>query len=638
MLDGLGIRNRLDLLLLVSLIVLVAITPLGNEGTQPLVFAAYRTLLFVILIACCLPLRRIQDVPISPGFLLSAAALVMVMLVSVLVRPVSHFEGLYTFYRDLLFLMAFLTLAQRHRWLSTSLKQAVLASVVAIDLVYVTASVAAGARPFRATFSNPNYFASFLLVGFAVAVAATSSEGSQKLRAWGAISALILWYGISQTWSRGATLAALAVLGAAMARMPRPLRASRIMPLAAFAILILAAMFGHSALREKFTDRGQRDPYNYQRTAVWIGALKMIADNPFLGVGLGQYRYVSKLYTPPMEGGLARFGRWPNIAHSEYLHYAAEIGLPAALLMFALAAYLLLLAWRRAGSRPREEQWIQEAALYAAAGAGFHALVDNNFTVPVLAAAMAVISPADLLPYRSRPVSLQWTSGRVGAVALVILGVYVHSTVIPATAFQIYQMASRAYWQGDFARAERLFHAVQLVSDDQALFDELGGLYLDRFKKTGQAQYLDMAESFFRKSLQANPDFEAAGLHLEAALFQRLTGDSDKDRPIHLQVIETDRHVLHTNPYNPFTRKNLAEALYYTGNRRQAIEELLKAIQIEPNFVPAYLRLAEWLQEQGQVDQSEQYRQKALQIAGLYEGKATDDPFEALLLGRPLRN
>ena len=45
-----------------------------------------------------------------------------------------------------------------------------------------------------------------------------------------------------------------------------------------------------------------------------------------------------------------------------------------------------------------------------------------------------------------------------------------------------------------------------------------------------------------------------------------------------MKIIEADQHYLRANPFNPFIRKNLAEAFYNVGDRNQACEELLKAI------------------------------------------------------------
>jgi O-antigen ligase len=94
------------------------------------------------------------------------------------------------------------------------------------------------------------------------------------------------------------------------------------------ALLLTLTVALNPALVRKFLDRGERDPYNYQRIGIWMGTLGMIAEHPIAGVGLGHFAYVAKLFTPGVENTIGHYRRYPNIAHSEYLQYIAEIGVP----------------------------------------------------------------------------------------------------------------------------------------------------------------------------------------------------------------------------------------------------------------------------------------------------------------------
>ena len=107
------------------------------------------------------------------------------------------------------------------------------------------------------------------------------------------------------------------------------------------------------------------------------------------GAGLGQFFHLSHRYAPALEGGIARYLKRPAIAHSEYLQYAAETGLAATLLLIGLSAWLVCVAARRTKTAPPESRAIQEAALLVALALATHGLVDNNWTVPVIAASHA---------------------------------------------------------------------------------------------------------------------------------------------------------------------------------------------------------------------------------------------------------
>jgi tetratricopeptide (TPR) repeat protein len=403
-------------------------------------------------------------------------------------------------------------------------------------------------------------------------------------------------------------------------------------------IAVIAAALSPMLLR-KFSDRGQVDVYNYERTQIWMESLSMIATHPVLGVGMGRFYYVSKLFTPAVDGAIGRYRKWPNIAHSEYLQYIAELGIPVALLMFAIGAYLFRLMWRRAESMAPESRIFQEAALLASTGLGIHALVDNNWTVPVVAAGLAVISLADLLPYRAWPFAIEWTPVRKAALVVFITAVFVQAVKIPVLGLYFNELGHQAYVAGNFDRAEKMHRlGLGFVPDHPVMLDNLGMVYLDGYIKTRKTEYLDRAESLFQDSMTANPSFDVPAGHLESALLQRLTGNPSQDKAIHAAVVSADRLGLNANPYNPFIRKNLAEALYNLGRKKEAIDELRIAVDQEPNYVQGYTRLAQWEEEAGSAAEAAEYRRKANDVVAHFKDHATPDPFEALLLDRPATN
>ena len=111
MLKRLGIESGLDGVLFLSLIILVAVSPLGNEATHPIILGIYRTLLFVIIAASAFRMRREELPQVSFLFLGSLALVLLAMYASVVLRPGAHFEGIYLFYENALFLTAFVALA-----------------------------------------------------------------------------------------------------------------------------------------------------------------------------------------------------------------------------------------------------------------------------------------------------------------------------------------------------------------------------------------------------------------------------------------------------------------------------------------------------------------------------------------------
>jgi O-antigen ligase len=635
MLERLGLKDRHELVVFLSLILLVALTPAGNEASHPLVLGIYRTLLFVII--GCYAWRDRSNLPrLSPLFLGGVIILAAIMLISILRWPGSLFESSYLFYENVLFITAFIILSHGAMGRPTAWKQAILAGVVLINIGYIAGALMIGKRPLFGPFVNPNYFASYLLPGLAICAATVFLASSTRLRVAAGAAGLFLYYGIGQTASRGAILAGLALLGVAGFRAARR-RGIGFVHIALAGTLLLALTIAlNPALVRKFMDRGEQDPYNYGRIGIWRSALSMIAEYPATGVGLGHFSYVSKLFTPAVDSTIAHYRRIANIAHSEYLQYAAEIGLLGALLLFGLGGYLLLLAWRRSREMPTETLLVQESALLAATGLCVHALVDNNWTVPVMAAGLVVISQADLLPYSDGHspgrLSQKWRH----ALALFLFVIWMDAAPIPSAGLYLNEAGHQAHDRDDFKRAEfnhRL--ALAIIPRHPVLLDNLGIVYLDEFMKTKKPEHLDRAEILFQQSMEENPHFDVPAGHMETVLVQRLTDNPQADRAIHRKIAETDEHLLRVNPFNPFIRKNLAEAFYNLGDRSRACEELLKAIQIEPNYVPGYLRLAEWYAELGELEQSARYKNHAIHLVNYFKDTPAEDPFDSLLLGRP---
>jgi hypothetical protein len=364
----------------------------------------------------------------------------------------------------------------------------------------------------------------------------------------------------------------------------------------------------------------------------------VISEHPLLGAGLGQYGHVSKRFSFPVEDSVARYLKRTQIAHSEYLHYAAEIGIPGATLLIALLGYLFWLTWQRAPTCPPETRCFQETAILTGLGIGTHALFDNNWTIPVTCTALVVVAMADVLPLQK---ASSWTIrlGRksiIAASTLIIGLIYVNGILLPAIGLYYNETGHRAFEENDLETAERYHRAaIAVIPDHPGFLDNLGMVYLQAFVETGKSQLADLAETHFSKAIAANPRSFEPRMHMEAILLRKLSGDVAMDRPLLEKVIETNRQLLEVDPFVPFVRKNLADALYHTGRHEEALAELTRAIEFEPNYVPGHLQLAQWYQAMGKTAESQRHTQIAIDIVTKYQDYKSKELYEAVLLGRP---
>jgi O-antigen ligase len=634
MLQAAGIETRFQLAITVCLVLLIAVTTLGGSGGAPWTFLTYRSLLFLIATLGIIG-SRYAETGICRGFLACTGLLLTLMLVSVLRIPGSHFDGFYLWFKYVLLAAAFLSLANYARAQSARWKGVVLGTIVLLNFAYLLPDLVQNSR-LVAGFSknNANYFATFLLIGLAISLAAAVYSRVPLWRAAAAISGAVILFGIVRTSSRGATLAATAMIGVAAIRSRG--RIPRQVWLAAGLAGLLAAIVFSPYLIGKFLDRGNIDPYSYARTEIWKGSLRIIAQNPMLGIGLGQYFHISKRFTLPVEGLVARYMKRAQMAHNEYLQHMAEIGLPAAILLFALLGYLVYLVMKRASTASPEFQGFHEAALLTAAGVGTHALVDNCWTIPVTVSSLIVLALANPLPLRKKAETFSWRTPRVALVGATLGIFYFVSTVIPWLGLHYNDLGHKAYNREDYREAER-YHlaALNVVPNNSLFLDNLGMVYLQQFTENGNPNLLTSAKEYFGRAIEASPQSLDPHVHMETVLVRTLSGEPSRDHHIYRELLDLDLALLQIDPFVPFPRKNLAIAYYNLGQFDHALLELKKAIEYEPNYVPGYLQMARWYSDHGDSVAGERYTAAAIGIINRYRDFKPTNPYEGVLLARP---
>lgn len=123
------------------------------------------------------------------------------------------------------------------------------------------------------------------------------------------------------------------------------------------------------------------------RRQIYILALQALAERPWLGTGLGTFDNLFRL----MRG--EDFGASEptyDVAHNSYLEMAVEAGLPAATLLYAALAVMVVVFLHGARERRR-------AVIYPCSGLGvvtlfgIHSLVDFSLQIPAIAATFAAI-------------------------------------------------------------------------------------------------------------------------------------------------------------------------------------------------------------------------------------------------------
>ena len=154
---------------------------------------------------------------------------------------------------------------------------------------------------------------------------------------------LMSFFVLILTFSRGGWLSMIiggaVTLYCCLARLTRRKVSSSILLAGILAVLLLASLVFITPVKKRLFE----DDYGAARSRIPMSLLasNMIAQNPWLGVGLGNYTEVASFYDTTREGISYTFN-WP--VHNEFLLVASELGLPAlGLFLFLIGVILIFL-------------------------------------------------------------------------------------------------------------------------------------------------------------------------------------------------------------------------------------------------------------------------------------------------------
>lgn len=184
------------------------------------------------------------------------------------------------------------------------------------------------------------------------------------------------------------SLAALALAG--VCSLWRHFRRRRVLAvlLPAVGLPVMALLLLGNGVNSRFDLEGLSDE---GRVQVYRSTLRMIADHPWFGVGLGGFPWIFPRYRLP---DLSMWGTWVR-AHSTPLELAAELGLPLAVLI-AMAWLAALAVLVRGFRRRRRDRMIPLAGLAVSLLALIHSCGDFSLQIPGFAVIVFALMGAGL--------------------------------------------------------------------------------------------------------------------------------------------------------------------------------------------------------------------------------------------------
>jgi tetratricopeptide (TPR) repeat protein len=341
------------------------------------------------------------------------------------------------------------------------------------------------------------------------------------------------------------------------------------------------------------------DPDRFRRLSIWRAAGGMVREHPLLGIGPGQFAHEAARHNFSLQRSPVRYGRSFQGAHSGFLTYAAEDGLPAAFLFAATLAGAVFLLTRRAGEGAPGAAFLGTAAALTALAA--QGLVEDLQERPVIVLSAALLTGAALAAacgWRARPPRAMAPGVRrplaAGAFAILISFVLLGGVILPYAGWHAATAARAAGREGiglmrDAARLDPLnarYHhdgAMAVLNSgppDQNRY-ALAAIELDR------ARQLDPGEPLYallRARLEAKAE----------AIFGDTTAAA-RARTLYDEAIRLA-------PTDPRPAVELAGFLAARHEDEAALEVLDAAIRIEPHYRRAQVMKTEALLRLGRAD------------------------------------
>jgi O-antigen ligase len=326
---------------------------------------------------------------------------------------------------------------------------------------------------------------------------AKRASGSPPVRVytaalWPLLGGCILLYAVFQSLSKGALIAwCCGMLTLLILRATSTNRAaSRLLRFApALAILLFSFfVFLGGASRDRMVDfitlplssvgDSAAIPADF-RWHIYVDTVSMIADQPWTGVGLGQFQYIFPQYRAIPAASVAM--RHPE---SDWLWWTAELGVVGlALIIIGLGALLFRLR-RPKASNPKDltapnegiDQFYHQIALAALVAFFVHSLVDVG-AHRLGTVSLVIILYALALPQQPRPTKLRQFArplGRASGVVLLLAGIGLMSlSALQSPLLTTYAPAAKAplataplQWQPYFRKAVQTY-----PNDPQAALD-----------------------------------------------------------------------------------------------------------------------------------------------------------------------
>ncbi len=493
----------------------------------------------------------------------------------------------------------------------------------------------------QADFVNPNNFACFLSFGVNIGLSfllfATRPEHHSSRTLSRFLPQLLiglflccLTATIFVEQSRGAVLS---LMGTGFFLITIKKRQIGMFSLILFCVLLLVPLPGGNMFT-RLQKRG--DQYAYERIGIWESSIRMAADYPLWGVGLGMYKYYGHSYNFPVEHAIARYGKHLNIAHNDVLQIAVELGIIGALLFVGGAICLGSSCLVQLRQRP--PCWRMMAACTGILGLLIQGLFSNRLLSPALAIITAIFSAivfegARRFFTRSISFNASWLWHLVTFSICAVI--FLYGIAYPFLGHVAYLRYNTLMKERHVLEAIRqLQTAIAYVPQHPNYHYQLAMIYQKAYRKRPTDESFQKAEKSFTEAIRYNPHNYRYYESL-ARLYEKKFYSPPREEEAARAALTAYQHAHDVHPYSPFLLFAMATLHADLDEFAQALELLRTSVTLEPNFVGGHQMLGKMLAHLERQDEAEAAFRLAENIMRQYNDLTPDSNYVASLL-RPL--
>jgi putative inorganic carbon (HCO3(-)) transporter len=483
------------------------------------------------------------------------------------------------------------------------------------------------------TFGNPLALAGFL-VTIAPIAASTALLFVEKKQKWAWLTVLllivtVLWL----TFSRGAWLAL--VIGFLLLflllknALGRPKWAAFLgVLLLASIVLVIALTAGSTSSTTSVAKRAisvlaPTEGSFASRLEIWKSTLAMIKDRPFLGAGPDTFVFRFFKYQTVEYVRLQNRLSVADNAHSYPLQLASTVGLPGAIVFLALFVSVSFTSFGRILRCKDAQLKILLSGLLAGAAAYLTHLL---FALSVVGSTsiLWMVAGALMSQEDSEAVRRKWKTNTAGLRVIVTTSVVALSLALLPVAVRPY-LADFRFSKGKaltgvgdlWSATAELERATLLNPRNDRYKGELGLV----FYQWGRSQNNDSAflnkAVFYLNEAQKSSPLMVDNYYISAFIFREM--GKEVNPRFYDRAIDELKKALVLEPNSPRGYSMLASVHLEQGRIEEAIAELKMAQDLKPNYPPVYMYFGAAYAKKGELEKARFAYEKALQIDPDYQ-------------------